>query len=112
MQSEKKLQLIIVDHSPDKIEFDIPHDLDITILKSNPSLWFTAAMNEGLKYILRLPEKPEFVILCNDDVQLADKHWISEMLRHCGEQDLIARMALYNRGQCFYSAVYFWTAVV
>ncbi|KKH47210.1 glycosyltransferase family 2 protein [Methanosarcina sp. 1.H.A.2.2] len=82
-QTYQNYRLVIVDHGKNKLEKKYGDKVDI--IKASPKLWWTGAINIGIKYILDnktvKPVTP--ILIINDDVTF-DIHYLSNLILDWG----------------------------
>jgi len=68
-QTWQSFTLVLVDHGIEPIRPDINFSFSTVILRADPSLWWTAAVNTGIRAVLQNTEIQgnDFVLLQNDD---------------------------------------------
>lgn len=74
-QSFQRFRLLIVDHGTVPIDYSSFNDPRITVLKESPNLWWTGAVNAGVRYVIRhSTSDDDFVLVINDDVAVGDEY--------------------------------------
>ena len=78
-QTYKNYNLIVVDHGKNKIK-EIP-DSNVEILSASPDLWWTGAINNGIRHVLEnknISLKTPILVI-NDDVSIG-KNYLSNLI--------------------------------
>jgi len=68
-QSFKNFSLILVDHGTQPLSLEIAHPEYVILLRESPEMWWTAAVNAGIRYLLESDDVSgqDVIILQNDD---------------------------------------------
>ena len=66
-QVNVKIKVFIVDHGTIDFKLQKNYDYEVVILKRSSKLWFTGAINEGLKEVIK-DNLIKYVCLMNDDI--------------------------------------------
>ena len=74
-QTYQNFRLIIVDHGTVDIDYSVFDDSRIGVLKQSSELWWTGAVNVGVRYVLEESTCGEdFILVINDDVRFDDNY--------------------------------------
>jgi GT2 family glycosyltransferase len=74
-QSLGSFRLVVVDHGTVPIDYSSFDDCRISVLRENSDLWWTGAVNAGVKYALQESRsQDDFVLIINDDVHVNSKY--------------------------------------
>ena len=67
-QSYQNLHIIIVDHGKKNVKDFLSFGCNVLVIKASTELWWTGAVNVGLKYVLNKSNScDDYIILQNDD---------------------------------------------
>ncbi len=85
-QTYQNFKLVIVDHGKESL--NIKTQSKVIWLRGSPKMWWTGAINHGLRYILDQDNITNLtpVLILNDDVSF-DRDYISTIIRAWGERD-------------------------
>jgi len=92
-QSFQSYQVLIVNHGDQSTPDHMTNHQRVTIIKASSDLWFTGAMNTGIRAALQNFQS-EYLVLLNDDVRIPDSLWLEKMRRNCQETSLCSSMAV------------------
>ena len=100
----KSLNIIVVDDgSNDNTRISIESAYpEITILSGNGKLFWGGAVNFGIKYVLKIKKKKDWVLLVNNDVEFSPNS-ISELLNECENKNrkaIIGSLTLNFNDKC------------
>lgn len=80
-QSFEDFRCIVVDHGTVAIDYSLFQDSRITVLKESSDLWWTGAVNAGVKHALQKGcSGDDFILIINDDVRF-DGGYIETLVR-------------------------------
>lgn len=66
---------VIVDHGTVDIDYSLFVDSRIVVLRERPNLWWTGAVNVGVRYVIRKSTfAQDFILVINDDVQVGEDY--------------------------------------
>lgn len=103
-QSHQNFEIVLIDHGTN--DFSKPSvPFPLTVLKRSSDLWFTGAVNEGLRWILQQPTPSSHVMILNDDVQLEGHDWLEKMLNACPPNEFVCSSARSSDGTLIYSGL-------
>jgi len=66
--------VVVVDHSTVPIDFSAFDNSNLSILRVKSDLWWTGAINRGLKYVLQNKNTDDLILVINDDVGLPEEY--------------------------------------
>jgi GT2 family glycosyltransferase len=98
-------QVIVVDHGTK--DYQAPPGAPATVIKRSSDLWFTGAMNAGLRHLQQAPNYADLshIVLINDDVRLPDPGFLERMVARATESSIVGCMALDPNGKVIYTGV-------
>jgi GT2 family glycosyltransferase len=80
-QTYKFSRLVIVDHGKNHKTYKefSGHFLGVEIVKANPDLWWTGALNEGISYALKTAIAGDYILTINNDCTF-DKNFVLKIV--------------------------------
>lgn len=95
--------MIVIDHGTKPITLQPAPNIEI--LKCSSDLWFSGAVNVGLRMLQKKVQADGFVMLLNDDVRLEDQNWLKMMIEQAGEDRVIACSAVDYEDRVVYAGL-------
>jgi len=76
-QSFQNYKVLIIDHGTKDIQFS---NARVVRIKRSSDLWFTGALNEGLKWLKENAKNFEYFLTMNDDVKIFDPNFLQTLI--------------------------------
>ena len=73
-QTYRQFKILVVDHGTEDIDFSKFNDARLLVLKRSANLWWTGAVNAGIKEIMEDIDKDDYILLINDDIMVEEDY--------------------------------------
>lgn len=78
-QTYRQFKIVVVDHGTERIDFTEFNDARLLVLKKSSELWWTGAVNAGIKEIMEDVDADDHILLMNDDT-MVEEYYLESLI--------------------------------
>lgn len=101
------VSFVIVDHGTSDYKPSLDVVERVEVVRRSPELWFTGALNEGLRHVLKHRDDVSDVLIVNDDITIEDDDWLRKLQSHLSSRTMVSCMAVDNQQRVLYAGLRF-----